>query len=102
MTHSLLGQAYRAMGRRDEAAQEAETAQKLQAASEPKLESETVGRMGCDMRKCFTWNIRRKLGMFVLLRGCCQRAGIAWSEMRPKCSTWNVLRMLGIVPLSLQ
>lgn len=39
MTHSLLGQAYRAMGRTDEASRENATAQKLQAASEPKLES---------------------------------------------------------------
>jgi tetratricopeptide (TPR) repeat protein len=39
MTHSLLGQAYRSMGRKDEATRETETAQKLQAASEPKLES---------------------------------------------------------------
>ncbi len=37
MTRSLLGQAYRAMGRRDEAAQETRAAQQLQAASEPKL-----------------------------------------------------------------
>ena len=37
MTHSLLGQAYRAMGRKVEAAQEADTAQHLQAAAEPKL-----------------------------------------------------------------
>jgi len=39
MTHNLLGQAYRAMGRREDAARETETAQKLQAASEPKLEN---------------------------------------------------------------
>jgi tetratricopeptide (TPR) repeat protein len=39
MTHSLLGQAYRSMGRREDAAKETETAQKLQAANEPKLES---------------------------------------------------------------
>lgn len=39
MTHSLLGQAYRSMGRRDDATKENETAQKLQSASEPKLES---------------------------------------------------------------
>jgi tetratricopeptide (TPR) repeat protein len=39
MTHSLLGQAYRAMGRRDEAARETATAEKLQSAAEPKLES---------------------------------------------------------------
>lgn len=37
MTRSLLGQAYRAMGRRDEAAQETQAAQQLQAASEPKI-----------------------------------------------------------------
>jgi tetratricopeptide (TPR) repeat protein len=39
MTHSLLGQAYRSMGRREDAARETETAQKLQSAAEPKLES---------------------------------------------------------------
>ena len=39
MTHSLLGQAYRTMGRSDDATRENETAQKLQAASEPKLDS---------------------------------------------------------------
>jgi len=39
MTHSLLGQAYRAMGRTEDAGREAATAQKLQAASEPKLET---------------------------------------------------------------
>lgn len=37
MTHSLLAQAFRAMGRSDEATRENETAQKLQTASEPKL-----------------------------------------------------------------
>lgn len=37
MAHSLLGQAYRAMGRVDEAKRETDTAQKLQADSEPKL-----------------------------------------------------------------
>jgi predicted Zn-dependent protease len=37
MTRNLLGQAYRAMGRRDEAAQELHAAEQLQAASEPKL-----------------------------------------------------------------
>ena len=37
VTHSLLGQAYRAMGRHEEAARETATAQKLQTASEPKL-----------------------------------------------------------------
>ena len=39
MTHSLLGQAYRAMGRADDATRETDTAQKLQTAAEPKLES---------------------------------------------------------------
>ena len=39
MSHSLLGQAYRSMGRSADAARETETAQKLQAADEPKLES---------------------------------------------------------------
>jgi tetratricopeptide (TPR) repeat protein len=39
MTHSLLGQAYRAMGRADDASRETETAMKLQAASAPKLET---------------------------------------------------------------
>ena len=39
MSHSLLGQAYRSMGRNDEATRETEAAQKLQAANEPKLES---------------------------------------------------------------
>ncbi len=38
MSHSLLGQAYRSMGRPDDAARETGTAQKLQAASEPKLD----------------------------------------------------------------
>ena len=38
MTHSLLGQAYRSMGRREDATRETDTAQKLQAASEPKLD----------------------------------------------------------------
>ncbi len=37
MTRSLLGQAYRAEGRREEAAAETEAAEKLQAASEPKI-----------------------------------------------------------------
>ena len=37
MTRNLLGQAYRAMGRQEEAAQELQAAQQLQAASEPKL-----------------------------------------------------------------
>ena len=39
MTHSLLGQAYRAMGRQDDAMRETDVAQKLQTASEPKLHS---------------------------------------------------------------
>ena len=39
ITHSLLGQAYRVMGRREDAARETETAQKLQTASEPKIEN---------------------------------------------------------------
>jgi predicted Zn-dependent protease len=38
MTHSLLGQAYRTMGRTEEASRETATAQRLQAASEPKLD----------------------------------------------------------------
>jgi predicted Zn-dependent protease len=37
ITHSLLGQAYRAMGRTEDASRETVTAQKLQTASEPKL-----------------------------------------------------------------
>lgn len=37
MTHSLLGQAYRQMGRQDEAKSETDTAEKLQAATAPKL-----------------------------------------------------------------
>jgi Flp pilus assembly protein TadD len=39
MTHSLLGQAYRTLGRMDDASRETRTAQQLQAASEPKLET---------------------------------------------------------------
>jgi predicted Zn-dependent protease len=39
MTHNLLGQAYRSMGRHDDATRETETAQKIQSASEPKLEA---------------------------------------------------------------
>jgi len=39
MTHSLLGQAYRAMGRQEDASRENATAEKLQAATEPKLDS---------------------------------------------------------------
>ena len=38
MTHSLLGQAYRQMGRVDEAKRETDAAQRLQAATAPKLE----------------------------------------------------------------
>jgi len=38
MTHSLLGQAYRSMGRTEDAARETDTAQKLQAVNEPKLD----------------------------------------------------------------
>lgn len=39
MTHSLLGTAYRAMGRTEDASREAATSQRLQTASEPKFES---------------------------------------------------------------
>ncbi len=39
MSHSLLGQAYRQMGRTEDASRETDTAQKLQIASEPKIES---------------------------------------------------------------
>jgi tetratricopeptide (TPR) repeat protein len=39
ITHSLLGQAYRAMGQSDEASRETATAQRLQAASQPKLDA---------------------------------------------------------------
>lgn len=39
MTHSLLGQAYRAMGRSEDASRETAIAQKIQAASEPKIET---------------------------------------------------------------
>ncbi len=39
MTHSLLGQAYRALGRAEDANRETQTAQKLQAANQPKLET---------------------------------------------------------------
>ncbi len=39
MTHSLMGQAYRAMGRSEDASRETATAQKIQAASEPKIET---------------------------------------------------------------
>jgi tetratricopeptide (TPR) repeat protein len=38
MTHSLLGQAYRSVGRAEDASRETQIAQKLQSASEPKLE----------------------------------------------------------------
>jgi predicted Zn-dependent protease len=38
MTHSLLGQAYRALGRKEDATRETHTAETIQAASEPKLE----------------------------------------------------------------
>ena len=38
-THSLLGQAYRALGRAEDATRETATAQKIQAASEPKLQT---------------------------------------------------------------
>jgi tetratricopeptide (TPR) repeat protein len=39
MTHSLLGQAYRALGRAEDASRETQTAQRIQAANEPKLET---------------------------------------------------------------
>ncbi|MGA8940472.1 MAG: tetratricopeptide repeat protein, partial [Acidobacteriaceae bacterium] len=39
ITHSLLGQAYRALGRHDDATRETQTAERLQTASEPKLSS---------------------------------------------------------------
>jgi predicted Zn-dependent protease len=39
ITHSLLGQAYRTMGRFEDATREAAMAQKLQAATEPKIET---------------------------------------------------------------
>jgi predicted Zn-dependent protease len=39
MTHSLLGQAYRALGRAEDANRETQTAQKLQVANQPKLET---------------------------------------------------------------
>jgi predicted Zn-dependent protease len=39
MAHTLLGQAYRAMGRKEDASRELATAQRLQTASEPKLEN---------------------------------------------------------------
>jgi predicted Zn-dependent protease len=39
ITHSLLGQAYRAMGRTEDASRETTIAQKIQTAAEPKLET---------------------------------------------------------------
>jgi predicted Zn-dependent protease len=39
MTHSLLGQAYRSLGRTEDASRETQISQKIQAASEPKLET---------------------------------------------------------------
>jgi len=39
MTHSLLGQAYRSLGRTDDATREIQLSQKIQAASQPKLET---------------------------------------------------------------
>jgi predicted Zn-dependent protease len=39
MSHSMLGQAYRTMGRTEDASRETATAQRLQTASEPKLEN---------------------------------------------------------------
>jgi len=39
ITHSLLGQAYRSLGRLEDASRETQTSQKIQAASEPKLET---------------------------------------------------------------
>ncbi len=39
MTHSLLGQAYRQMGRAEDARRETDQAQKLQVSNEPKLEN---------------------------------------------------------------
>jgi predicted Zn-dependent protease len=39
ITHSLLGQAYRSLGRADDASRETEISHKIQAASEPKLET---------------------------------------------------------------
>jgi predicted Zn-dependent protease len=39
MTHSLLGQAYRALGRPEDATRETTTAERLQAANQPKLQS---------------------------------------------------------------
>jgi hypothetical protein len=39
MTHNLLGQAYRSLGRVDDASRETQISQKIQAASEPKMET---------------------------------------------------------------
>jgi predicted Zn-dependent protease len=39
ITHSLLGQAYRSLGRAEDASRETQTSQKIQSASEPKLEA---------------------------------------------------------------
>jgi predicted Zn-dependent protease len=39
ITHSLLGQAYRSLGRADDASRETEISHKIQAANEPKLET---------------------------------------------------------------
>jgi predicted Zn-dependent protease len=39
ITHSLLGQAYRSLGRAEDASRETQTSQKIQAASEPKLDT---------------------------------------------------------------
>jgi predicted Zn-dependent protease len=39
ITHSLLGQAYRLLGRAEDASRETQTSQKIQAASEPKLDT---------------------------------------------------------------
>jgi len=39
ITHSLLGQAYRLLGRAEDASREIQTSQKIQAASEPKFET---------------------------------------------------------------
>jgi tetratricopeptide (TPR) repeat protein len=39
MTHSLLGQVYRSLGRTEDASREIQISQKIQAASEPKLET---------------------------------------------------------------
>jgi predicted Zn-dependent protease len=39
MTHNLLGQAYRSLGRAEDASRETQISQKIQAASQPKLET---------------------------------------------------------------